>query len=397
MNMSRDKKNYGNTILMLATVVALCSFICGCRRAPSGNVVPTMKMIAGADIPWKTNLPCTMFLNGDTISAVVHCRGGSSSAYPKHSYSVKLSAEKALLGLPASNKWILNASYIDKTFMRHKLSYDLFREMGSYNIAAQSRYLMLDIDGHPNGLYVLMQRIDNQILGIDNNDDAAVIFKEPPFLHEQRIVPQEEDNYYQQIYPKIKKSDKTAQIEQLRDLIFNAPDSRFEDEIEQIFDIRNIIDWQILQMLTNNSDGQLKGFYLYRKDGKSPYRFAIWDYDHSFGRDGDGEYNMLDRVICPERSPLIRRLMQMPSYRQRIAARWKQLRDEDIISVAALSRRIDEMATEIGEAVKINAEIWPVDAKFYYDDMDFEAELNVMRQFISLNINRLDQYFSVIR
>ena len=381
-------------ILLAAAVITLSVATSGCKQK-SSNKLPTMRVTAGAEIPWSKKLPCTIFFEDDTISATIHCRGGSSSAYPKHSYAIKLGTKKTLCGLPADNEWILNANYIDKTFMRHKLSYDLFRAMGDYNIAAQSRYLLLDIDGQSKGLYVLMQRLDIQSLDIDEKDTAAVIFKEPPFLYEQRIVPQEEKNYYQQIYPKIKKSDKTTQIEQLRNLIFNASDSLFEKEIEQVFDMRNVVDWQILQMLTNNSDGQLKGFYLYRKDSKNPYRFAIWDYDHSFGRDGDGEYNMLDRIIDINRSPLIRRLMLIPSYRQRLATRWQQLRNDDVISVEALSQRIGTMTAEIGEAVKINAEIWPVDNKFYYDDMDFEAELNVMRQFINLNINRLDQYFSV--
>lgn len=61
-----------------------------------------------------------------------------SGKYCKHSYTIELTGNFRPANLPADDDWTLNASYIDKIFMRHKLSYGLFRQMGRYDIAPQS-------------------------------------------------------------------------------------------------------------------------------------------------------------------------------------------------------------------------------------------------------------------
>jgi hypothetical protein len=50
-----------------------------------------------------------------------------------------------LLGIPAESDWILLGAYMDKTFMRDVLAYELWREMGYY--APRSRYVELFIRG----------------------------------------------------------------------------------------------------------------------------------------------------------------------------------------------------------------------------------------------------------
>ncbi len=47
-------------------------------------------------------------------------------------------------------------------------------------------------------------------------------------------------------------------------------------------------------LLSNNGDGVMKNFLLYKIDSNTPFRIALWDYDHSFGRDGDNELNLME-------------------------------------------------------------------------------------------------------
>ena len=61
----------------------------------------------------------------------IKCRGGISSKYNKHSFSLELEKKYSLAKLPIDDDWIINANYIDKTFMRHKICYDIFKEMNS--------------------------------------------------------------------------------------------------------------------------------------------------------------------------------------------------------------------------------------------------------------------------
>ena len=88
--------------------------------------IPTINIqTTGGNIPWDKKESCTAFYmyKGDTIeiSARIKCRGGMSSRYDKHSYSIEFDKYLKIGDSPADDDWILNASYIDKTFQRHKL------------------------------------------------------------------------------------------------------------------------------------------------------------------------------------------------------------------------------------------------------------------------------------
>lgn len=359
--------------------------------------LPELQLSADGEIVWEGWTTATLVAGGDTLDGRIHYRGGISAGYPKHSLALKLDERYPLCGLPADKDWILNANYIDKTFMRHKLCYDLFRLMDEeVNRAPLCAYATLTVDGHGQGLYVVMQKMDASTLGIDKGDSTSVIFKEPPVMYDERIVPQDPDNYYQQTFPKKRKDDRTAQAEAIVAFLQDSPDEVFRAEVGQWFDLKNIADWQLLLLLSNNADGLRKNFFLYKVGDATPYRVAPWDYDHSFGRDGDNEPNMLRDTVDCNRAVLLRRLWQWPEYRSQVARRWQQLRTEGLFTEATLNRMIADNAAQIEAAVKANELLWPVDNDIYYDANHFDAELDIMREFIGRNIERLDTLFNRI-
>ncbi len=359
--------------------------------------LPELQLSADGEIVWEGWTTATLVAGGDTLDGRIHYRGGISAGYPKHSLALKLDERYPLCGLPADKDWILNANYIDKTFMRHKLCYDLFRLMDEErNRAPLCAYATLTVDGHGQGLYVVMQKMDASTLGIDKGDSTSVIFKEPPVMYDERIVPQDPDNYYQQTFPKKRKDDRTAQAEAIVAFLQDSPDEVFRAEVGQWFDLKNIADWQLLLLLSNNADGLRKNFFLYKVGDATPYRVAPWDYDHSFGRDGDNEPNMLRDTVDCNRAVLLRRLWQWPEYRSQVARRWQQLRTEGLFTEATLNRMIADNAAQIEAAVKANELLWPVDNDIYYDANHFDAELDIMREFIGRNIERLDTLFNRI-
>ena len=91
--------------------------------------------------------------------------------------------------MPENRSWILNASYIDKTFMRHKLCYDLFNMMGDNDLAPRCAYALVRENNRPQGLYVVMQRLNKHVLKIDDSDPEAVIFKEPKLFYPDSKMP----------------------------------------------------------------------------------------------------------------------------------------------------------------------------------------------------------------
>ncbi len=351
------------------------------------------------DIPIDEKVSMTLHENKDEMSKVlsgrIKRRGGYSIIYDKHSYEIDLESDHSIAGLAADDDWVLNANYIDKTFMRHVLSYELFREMDSNNCASHTHYVEVNLNGKYNGLYVLMEKVDRSVLGVDKSDSAAFIFKEPHLFRSNYddVVPQDPENFHQQTFPKIEVEDKNELVEEWRSLILNSNDNEFTTEIEVLFDLQNLIDWHLLLLISNNSDGILKNFYLYKKDAFTKLRIAPWDYDHSFGRDGDNELNLDTRPLDINRSILFSRLLTFEWYTSLLKSRWLELNENNLLSNGGLKNRINKKKENLKSIVDKNFELWPLDAEHYYDENNFEEEVNIMFEFIDLRHQRLSDYF----
>ncbi len=328
------------------------------------------------------------------LDGKIKYKGGMSIGYPKHSFSLELNhVEKLTQDLPPDDDWILNASYSDKTFMRHRMGYELYRMMDSANISPLSTYITLSVNGKHQGLYILTQEMNRSTLGIDKDDYDAMIFKNPPVFHEKRIIPQEKNNYYQQKYPKIKKVDKSEFLEAFRKLMFHADDKTFADEIGDWVDMDNIIDWYLLILFTYNGDGIMKNFYLYKKNNKIPMKIAIWDYDQSFGRDGDNELNLMERPLRIRRSILFRRLEDSPylDFSKRVKSRYKEMRKKKIFSRMTIDSMILSNKKMIEDAVVKNSKLWPYDSKYYFDANDFDKEVAIIKKYVDMRLDTLDK------
>lgn len=367
--------------------------------------IPTINIQTTGNIPWDKKDSCTAFYidRFDTIEigARIKCRGGMSSKYDKHSYSIELDRDLKIGDSPADDDWILNASYIDKTFQRHKLSYDLYRQMDSNNIAAKCQYIRVMLNGNYQGLYIAMQEINGSMIGLDKKDPNTMLFKDPPVFYEERLEnPQDSNNYYQQKFPKIKISPRTQFLDEFNAFLFQTTDKEFEDFIGEWVDIESVIDWHLILLLSNNDDGLFKNFYLYKVGAETPMRFAIWDYDHSYGRDGDGTINMMNpnsEVDC-RKIILLKRLLESDTfgYRKKLSDKWYALEAAGVFTIENIERMIDENTRLLDNHQIENFEKWPVKSKWYEDKKDYNAEIRLMKRYFKKRFKFLEQYMSAL-
>ena len=379
----------------LVALVLIVLFSCGDKP------IPTLNIKEGGAIGWNDKENCIVHYSTsehtDELIGKIKFRGGMSSRYDKHSFSLELEEKYAFADLPIDDDWVINANYIDKTFMRHKVSYDIFREMNTKNVASKSIYVNLSLNNKYEGLYVLMEKINAGMIGLNKNDTMAMLFKDPPVFRKEKLSYVEDSlNYYEQKYPKINTSDKTAYITEFKNFLFYSSDENFSKEIGSWVDISNVIDWQIILLFSNNGDGIMKNFYLYKLDKNTPFRFAIWDYDHSFGRDGDNELNLMERELDCNRSVLFERLSKIPTigYLDKLKNRWFELREQNIISLENFEKHINENDKIIENEIQKNVQKWPNNSKWYYDDNGYKKELDLMRRFVKLRLSQLDDYFN---
>lgn len=380
-------------------IPAMYMLLLACASEQPKDVAPLPQILLTADsISWTEKRPTNLTYIDDSDTALLHggvkYRGGSSSKYWKHSYALKLKDTYPLAGLPSAKAFVLNASYIDKTLMRHRFSFDVFRAMHPNNIAPICRYAELYENKDYRGIYVIMERINAGRVGLRKNDGSA-LWKEPLIFYPEMPEPQEKDNPHQQKYPNVKSTDYTDDLRALRTFLFSSADDVFSRDVFVYFDRQSLIDWQLILLLTNNSDGQLKNVYLYREGKDKPYKFTLWDYDHSFGRDGDGEYNMLTNVINENRNILYARLnaLNPNQFNQAMASRYRELRAHGIFQKNALVKLLESYYQELAPHMARNVERWPHDANWYYDDHDFEREVTTIHEYIDKRIPQLDQRF----
>ena len=110
-----------------------------------------INLLVNDNLEWNSKIGCNInYIDSSyqygcasiIIGAKAKMHGGTSRKYPKRSYTLKLDYPKSLVGLPKDKDWILNASYIDKTFIRHQLYYELFYKMNKrHNIAPKCAYV----------------------------------------------------------------------------------------------------------------------------------------------------------------------------------------------------------------------------------------------------------------
>lgn len=347
-------------------------------------------------------------------------RGNSSFQYVKKSFTLKLDTPQSFNGMDKSIYWKLNADYIDKTFMRNKISYDLFRSFSKGNYAPKVDYVVLYENENYKGVYSIVEGVDEFRLGLNLTDPEAVLFKEPPlhfppnehasryerFAHYSEVDERYayysqkakkkliKRSYYNQRYPEISDSNKKNDIHKLTEFIHNSSDEDFKKKVfTEYFSIENIMDWHLLVLITNNGDGIKKNNYFFKRDASSPYLYCPWDFDHSFGREGDGE--PITEDICDiESHKLFERLIELnpEDYKTKLSNKFLKLKESGILSAKHIHEMIDENAKKLRPEIKANEARWPLDDVGYFKGSNFEKEVQLMKDWIEKRIPRIGDY-----
>jgi spore coat protein H len=333
------------------------------------------------------------------LSGMVRFHGASSQMYPKKSFGIVLDAPEALLQMRQSAHWILNAAYIDRSLMRHKLAYDLFRSLskpGAKRYAAASRFVEVDLKGSYRGVYLLMERVDRQLLELGNynsNDLAhACIYKA---IDHAANFGRRGHAGYEQREPDPLTSTYWQPLDEFNQFASSSSDTEFfhpQTGIASRLDLENAIDFHLLVLVTANKDGITKNFILARNrivsgSPNSRFFFAPWDYDGTFGRDWNA-------MLLPPRiwlsNHLFDRLLGNAAYRTRFAARWNELRQHEF-SAKTIQNMIDTNAQTLGDAPRRNAACWPTISGPYPDALTFSEDIMQMKNWVEARIQWLDQ------
>lgn len=372
--------------------------------------LPMLLLSANGPIDKVQKTPCTLGVivpgeprpgASNSWAGVVKLHGGVSVGFPKRSFAITLASPTRLLDLRESAHWVLNAAFIDRSLMRHKVSYDLFRSLDARDarrFAVGSRFVEVYFNGDYHGVYLLMERVDGRLLELrrfaSNDVSHACIYKA---VDHAANFSQPGHAGYEQREPDAQVKDYWQPLDEFNRFVSRTKVTEFFDPqtgIGSRMDLDNAIDFYLLVLLTSNLDGITKNFMIAREAPReglpwTRFFFVPWDYDGTFGRNWDAS------VVSPDgwlSNHLFERLMGDRAFKERLMKRWKELREREL-SGRTIQGMIETNVRTLGEAARRNAVRWRPAAGHYPDRLSFAEDVAQMRIWIEARIQWLDGEF----
>ena len=331
----------------------------------------------------------------------IEFRGAFSQSLPQKPYKLEtldendLEQDVSLLGMPAEHDWLLIANYNDKVFMRNKLAYQLFSDMGNY--ATRSQYCEVVVNGNYQGIYLLMESIkrDNNRVdiakleptentGIDltggyilKNDywdnSNSWLSNYSPIDHPELDI----HLVYQYPQPETITAEQKSYIQDFindfETALYSANYADPTNGYAKYIDTNSFIDYLIVNELARNNDGFKKSSY-FHKEKDAPTALGklkagpVWDFDWAWkninecsifsATDGSGWAHHVNDCGPDINSPgWYVRLMQEPNFQNKLRCRWEEFR-QTVLSTTALNTFIDTQVNYLNQAQSRHFEKW---------------------------------------
>lgn len=258
-------------------------------------------------------IPARLAINGKKYEIDIAYRGSHIRDFPKKSYRVSFYKPSTYRN---ANVIHLNAEYKDPSLIRNKLSFDFFNEIGC--LAPQSRFIFLNLNGRNEGVYLELESVDERFLAnrklpagsifyaVDGDANFSLmsdldkeVKKSLTFGYEQQCGMQEDvDHLHKMIID-----------------INTISREDFEKEIVNYIDVDKYLRWLAGVVLTQNFDGFVHNYALYRNKENGLYEIIPWDYDATWGRDVNGKEMESDYLRITGFNTLTARILDTKTFR----------------------------------------------------------------------------------
>lgn len=265
----------------------------------------------------------------DAALEKVKLHGFTSLSVPKKTYQVDFSKEQDFLGMGSALHWIFQANAYDKSYMRNKLAYEMFRGMTS-GYAVESVFADVYFNGEYAGNYLICEKVEAGVNRIDLADNAAAYTADSTkgqVLEEEDIryydtqdadtsggylietqnvlVPSdlqrmsEEDSYFVSYSGRYEirwpKEISKTQISYIRDYMKQVETQiagcvTEEDyrQLAEVIDMDSFAVMYLIDLIANDVDANAYSTFYYKlpeHQGGKLYAGPVWDYDRGFGNE----------------------------------------------------------------------------------------------------------------
>lgn len=250
-------------------------------------------------------IPCTVTLrheneewNLDEAEGGIRGRGNSSwEWYPKKPYRIKFDKKQPMLGLDEAKSWVLLAEYRDPTDLMNAFVFEL-GQLAELPFTNHNRYVEVTLNDKYIGLYHLTEQVQQNKYRV-NIDEKEGYLLELDRDDGPELAPHATDNFWSEIYGMpvcVKNPDEpTSEIlesakKELAVLEKAIKDSDW-DEINNLLDVRTMIDYLIIQELVYNVELDApRSMYIHKDVEKRWAMGPLWDFDAGFDFDWSTMY-----------------------------------------------------------------------------------------------------------
>jgi spore coat protein H len=241
-------------------------------------------------------------------------RGSHIREFKKKSYNISFYNPKTFFGAKEIH---LNAEYKDPSMIRNKLSLDFFSDIGV--LAPSSRHVFLILNGRHEGVYLQLESVDEQFLAKRNLQDGAIFYAIDGDANFSLISDYDNGPKKSLDYGYERKCGTDEDSLALQEFIYKIntlSKEDFESEIQQCLDVDKYLRWLTGVICTQNYDGFVHNYSLYRSKESGLFEIMPWDYDATWGRDVNGKVMDFDYVRIEGFNTLSARILETPHFRK---------------------------------------------------------------------------------
>lgn len=340
-------------------------------------------------------IDASVTIDGRRWEAVaLELHGGLARTAPKKSYRLTFPDEDrvawAFDGEPAPDlqrRLVLQASWIDPTWLRNDLTFAAARELGG--LAPRTGFAVVYLGGKRHGLYTVIERVDRPLLRRLGLAPHGNVYKASDHRADWVAKANPLDGYEQ----KINEDNPTDDLGPLLDTLTHTPlnAGAFHDAVEPLLHLDDWMTYQLVHTYALNQDAFTKNYYLHHDLDAPPdsvrptWRLISWDADATWGLSWDGA------AIPPDAWPgegagtswtpwhgrdgFSPRILAIPFYRADYLARFADALDGPL-APAALDARVARRGAEIADAARDDLARWQ-------PARDFDQELARLREAVA--------------
>lgn len=252
----------------------------------------------GKDL-YSGNINLYEYINDSTYQreayyTLYHVRGNSTANNYKKSYSIDLRDDNleplktSLLGLRADDDYNLLSMGTDASYMKEKLSMEIWKELSDYSVG--SKYVEVIKDGEYIGLYLLSEPVDIKTFGGSKKDGDIYVkvhnWYEKDYYGEAEssdvFCLKEDKCILDEITYKNVTTDERDEMARISRAFRSLYDGSDTDLFE--FDYENCVDYSLFLNLVMGTDNTYKNERMLLVKNGDEYKLykSAWDFDYNF-------------------------------------------------------------------------------------------------------------------